>query len=71
MNRHPDELSDDGKLCLEMMAQGKTHREIAAALSVSVRTAKRRTSGIREMLGVKTQKEAVAEATKRGLRPGS
>jgi DNA-binding NarL/FixJ family response regulator len=64
----PDQLTDTQRRCLELMEQGKTHKEIGAALSVSSRTSKRYVKQLKELFGATKQQEVVALALKRGVR---
>jgi DNA-binding NarL/FixJ family response regulator len=52
---------------LRLLAQGKTNKEIAAALSITQRTAKYHVSSILRKLGAGNRTEALASAAKLGL----
>ena len=58
----PRELS-----ALRLLADGKSNKEIAAALSISERTVKTHLGHLFEKLGVTSRTEAVRVATRRGL----
>lgn len=58
----PRELSS-----LRLMADGKSNKEIASALSISERTVKTHLGHLFEKLGVTSRTEAVRVATRRGL----
>ena len=60
-------LSDEDADILDMLAEGKSGREIADALSYSERTVKRRIETICEALGAKNRTEAVSKAIRMGL----
>lgn len=52
---------------LELMAQGKTDREIAAELSIALPTAKKHVSNVLGKLGARSRGEAIAKAYETGL----
>lgn len=52
---------------LQLMADGKSNKEIAAALGISERTVKTHLGHLFEKLGVTSRTEAVRVATRRGL----
>ena len=52
---------------LELLARGKTNKEIAALLSITERTVKFHVSAIFEKLGVTNRTEAVTKAAREGL----
>jgi DNA-binding CsgD family transcriptional regulator len=52
---------------LRLLAEGRTDREVAAALGVSHRTATTHVTGIFNKLGVTTRTAAVAQAIRAGL----
>ncbi len=63
----PEELSEDGRAILALLAEGYTLGEAAARLALSRRTADRRLSEARQALGVTRTTEAIAIAARRGL----
>ncbi|MGQ9511906.1 response regulator [Thermodesulfitimonas sp.] len=65
-NREPC-LSDTETNILQLIAQGKNQKEIAAKLYMSLSTLCRRIRGLCTKLGVSTIEEALAVAAKRGL----
>jgi DNA-binding NarL/FixJ family response regulator len=52
---------------LQLLAEGRSSKEVAAALDLSPRTVESHKYAIMEALGVKTSAELVREAVKRGL----
>jgi DNA-binding NarL/FixJ family response regulator len=52
---------------LQLFAEGKTAKEVASAVNISVRTAEGHKYGIMEALGVKTSAELVHQAIRLGL----
>lgn len=52
---------------LQLLAEGRSAKEVAAALDISPRTVESHKYAIMEVLGVKTSAELVREAVKRGL----
>lgn len=52
---------------LQLLAEGRSAKEVAAALDLSPRTVESHKYAIMEVLGVKTSAELVREAVKRGL----
>jgi two-component system NarL family response regulator len=52
---------------LRQMADGRTNREIAAALGISERTVKTHLGHLFDKLGVASRTEAIKVATRRGL----
>ncbi|HEY2422534.1 MAG TPA: response regulator transcription factor [Chthoniobacterales bacterium] len=52
---------------LKLMAQGKSNKEIAAALFISEGTVKSHGKSIFTKMNVRSRTEAVAEATRRGF----
>jgi len=52
---------------LSLLAEGLTDRQIADRLGMSVGTARTHVERIRALFGVRTRKEAVAEARRIGL----
>jgi len=60
-------LSDREREVLQLLANGKTNKEIAAGLFVSEATVKTHVENILRKLGVTDRTEAVAEAFRRGL----
>jgi len=61
------ELTERQREVARLMAEGKTSREIAAALTISDKTAKTHRSAIMHRLGVKTVAEVVLYAVRVGL----
>ena len=55
-----DQLDEDGRALLELLAQGLTLNEAAGSLHLSLRTANRRLAAARVALGVATTLEAIA-----------
>ena len=64
-----DQLSAREMDVLQLMANGRTNREIAEALGISLGTAKWHTSQIYSKLGVRNRTEAVAQARRQGIVP--
>jgi len=62
-----DSLSKRELEVLKLMAQGKSNKEIGAALFISEGTVKSHGKAIFAKLNVVSRTEAVAEATRRGL----
>ena len=62
-----DVLTDREREVLQLLAQGKTNKEIAAALVISERTAKFHVGSILSKLGAGNRTEAVTIAAQRGL----
>jgi DNA-binding NarL/FixJ family response regulator len=60
-------LSDREQQVLQLLADGQTNKEIAAALFVSEATVKTHVENILRKLGVADRTQAVAEAFRRGL----
>jgi len=52
---------------LRLLADGKSNKEIGAALSIAESTVKLHTSHLFEKLGVSSRTEAIAVAARRGL----
>ena len=52
---------------LRLLANGQSHKEIAASLEISERTVKSHLAHLFEKLGVTSRTEAVRIATRRGL----
>ena len=63
----PSPLSDREREVLQLLANGKTNKEIASALFVSEATVKTHVENILRKLGVADRTQAVAEAFRRGL----
>jgi DNA-binding NarL/FixJ family response regulator len=63
----PSPLSDREQQVLQLLADGQTNKEIAAALFVSEATVKTHVENILRKLGVADRTQAVAEAFRRGL----
>lgn len=63
----PEPLTEREMEVLELLAQGKTNREIAAALIITERTVKFHVSSIMGKLGAGNRTEAVAIAAQQGL----
>ncbi len=55
---------------LELLVQGKTNREIARELIISLSTAKRNVERLIKKLGVSDRTQAAVRATELGLHPG-
>jgi len=64
------ELSAREREILRLIAQGRTNKEIAERLSLSVRTVERHRSSIMNKIGLQTRAELVAYAVRRGLLGG-
>jgi DNA-binding NarL/FixJ family response regulator len=64
---HPENLTEREMEVLQLMAQGKMNKEIAAALVVTERTVKFHISSIFGKLGATNRTEAVRVAVQRGL----
>jgi DNA-binding NarL/FixJ family response regulator len=62
-----DPLTDREVQVLGLLARGKSNKEIAAALSISERTAKFHVSSILGKLGAGNRTKAVTLAAQRGL----
>lgn len=60
-------LTEQELRLLELMADGASVQEIAAALFLSERSVKRRTQAVIEKLGAANRTQAVAEAFRRGI----
>lgn len=60
-------LSDEDVRVLELLSEGLSVAEVAAELSYSERTVKRRISAVVESLGAKNRTEAVSSAIRMGL----
>ncbi len=65
------ELTQREREVVAFLAEGRTNREIGAALFVSERTASVHVSNLMGKLGARSRFEAAAIATRRGLLPGS
>ena len=66
--RHDDDLlSLREQEILPFIADGKTNREIAETLSVSVRTVERFRSSVMNKLGLHTRAQLVSYAVRRGI----
>ena len=63
----PTDLAEEDLSLLRMIAQGLDTRDIAGALYISERTAKRRIAGLLHRLGVDSRAEAAALAGHLGL----
>jgi DNA-binding NarL/FixJ family response regulator len=63
----PETLTDREAEVLQLLAQGKTNKEIAAALVITERTVKFHISSILAKLGAGNRTEAVTIAAQRGL----
>ncbi len=64
---NPETLTDREADVLQLLAQGKTNKEIAAALVITERTVKFHISSILSKLGAGNRTEAVTIAAQRGL----
>lgn len=70
LGKHPNgpaKLSDNERLCLELVAEGLSNAEIAARLTVSQATVKSYLARAFTKLGVNDRAAAAAEAVRRGL----
>ncbi|MGI8550692.1 MAG: tetratricopeptide repeat protein [Dehalococcoidia bacterium] len=67
LSAYPDELSEREVEVLRLIAAGRSNREIAAALVLSVRTAERHITNILEKTGAHSKADATAYAYRRGL----
>lgn len=56
----PVQLSDQQALCLKLLAQGKSSKEIAQVLTISNRTVERHIANLMEILGCSSSKELIA-----------
>ena len=65
--REESGLSEKDLKIVQLIAQGKTDREIAQLMFWSDRTIRRKSEDIMAKLGVRNRAQAVAEATRRGL----
>lgn len=63
----PVRLTSRQSEVLQLLAEGRSAKEVAAALDLSARTVESHKYAIMEALGVKTSAELVREAVKRGL----
>lgn len=63
----PDELGLRGVRVLELLAQGRTTREIAGDLSYSERTIKKHIHDLERRLGARSRAQAVAQAIRQGI----
>jgi DNA-binding CsgD family transcriptional regulator len=66
--RQESGLSEHELRVVELMAQGKTNRDIARETCWSDRTIKRKVEDIMAKLGARNRAHVVAEATRRGLK---
>jgi DNA-binding NarL/FixJ family response regulator len=62
-----ENLTDREKQVLKLVAEGKTNKEIAAILSISVKTAMAHRSHVAEKLGIHNKAELVKLALQRGI----
>lgn len=62
-----DKLTERESEVLEQLCKGKTNRDIAEELSISIKTVKTHVSKILPKLGVSNRAEAIGEALRRGL----
>ena len=67
--RYPDQLSAREVEVLRLLATGRSNREIAAELVVSVRTAEHHIASIYAKIGAHRRADAVAYARRQGLSP--
>ena len=65
--RHQDALSPREQEVLRFLIQGRSNREIAEAISISINTVKFHVKNIFDKLGVTTRKDAVSASIRRGL----
>lgn len=61
------ELTEREREVLDLLAQGKSNKQIAGTLSITERTAKFHVSAIMSKLGASNRTEAVTRAARRGL----
>jgi DNA-binding NarL/FixJ family response regulator len=64
---HPDKLTDREREVLQLLAEGRTMKEVASALDVTPRTVAFHKYAMMKRLGVKTGAELVRYAVKHGL----
>jgi DNA-binding NarL/FixJ family response regulator len=64
---HPDKLTDREREVLQLLAEGRTMKEVASALEVTARTVAFHKYEMMKRLGVKTGAELVQYAVKHGL----
>jgi len=64
---HPDKLTDREREVLQLLAEGRTMKEVASALDVTPRTVAFHKYAMMKRLGVKTGAELVQYAVKHGL----
>lgn len=62
-------LNSDDLRVIELIADGRSNREIGEAIHLSVNTVKDRVSKVMRVLGARSRSEVVAHAARRG--PGS
>lgn len=65
--RHQDALSPREQEVLRFLIQGRSNREIAEGISISINTVKFHVKNIFDKLGVTTRKDAVSASIRRGL----
>jgi len=66
---YPDNLTAREVEVLRLLAEGKTNKEIAAALVVSIPTVQRHIANIYGKIGARGRADATAYAIRRGLTP--
>jgi len=64
---HPDSLTDREVQVLRLVAGGRTSKEIAAELVLSVRTIERHVENIYRKIGARNKADATAYALTRGI----
>src|SRR5687767_14391782 len=65
-----EQLSPREREVLQLIARGRTNKDIAKRLSISVRTVERHRSSIMDKLGLQNRAELVAHAVQQGLLSG-
>ena len=67
---HYGQLSPREREVVRLIAKGRTNKEIAKRLSISVRTVERHRSSIMNKLGLQNRAELIAYAVQQGLMSG-
>jgi two-component system response regulator NreC len=67
---HYQQLSPREREIVRLIARGRTNKEIAKRLSISVRTVERHRSSIMNKLGLQNRAELIAYAVQQGLMSG-
>ena len=62
--RDPEQLGEDDRALLSLLARGQTTASVASRLDCSERTVRRRLRGICDALGVRSSMEAVVLAVR-------